>query len=222
MDANCFEGARLDSENIMDGPTIRRRRGEVDIRSLLQPLLESNPAVQRSLDSWIEPFCIEAKQSILKSLLAARDRSHRDEELSLILTNAAAHFYFACYRLGDDLYPNLTRERGSRGDTRRVSQGNTCRWARRQRGQPANLRSSKYPPSCSSRRCPGRGYWIMAGSREQALRKLYRERLEAEIESAGAAHRTTKQSRKLGTATTVATGRWRESRASVSSAFAAG
>lgn len=112
--AECLHYTRLDPHNIIHDDALRRRKGEVDIGPMVEPLYDVQPAVRRNLAAKLKGFVIEALRTIDVSLGNASIRARHDEELQFAIINTRTWFYDLIYAWGLDLHPEVTRVLGRR------------------------------------------------------------------------------------------------------------
>lgn len=104
IDKDCLANCRLDTDNMLDIPSLAPRRGEVDIRPLTMPLLSFNGEAERTLRTRARRFVIEALRAIDYSLGEAGARSEEEQRYST--TNARRFLYSWTYRWGKTLHPD--------------------------------------------------------------------------------------------------------------------
>lgn len=106
IDRDCLKYCRLDTDNMLDAPSLVPRRGEVDIRPMLMPLLSFNAEAARNLRTRLKNLCIEALRAVDYSLGEASRRSAPDAELQFPCINARRFLYGWTYRWGKALHPD--------------------------------------------------------------------------------------------------------------------
>lgn len=112
--AECLHYTRLDPRNIIHDDALRRRKGEVDIAPMVEPLYDVQPDVRRNLAAKLKVFVIETLRNIDGSLGNASIRARHDEALQFAIINTRTWLYDLTYAWGLDLHPDVTRMLGRR------------------------------------------------------------------------------------------------------------
>ena len=181
--AECLHYTRLDPRNIIHHDALRRRKGEVDIAPMVQPLYDVQQDVRRNLGAKLKGFVIEALRTIDISLGNASIRAKDDEELQFAIINTRSWFYDLIYDLGLDLHPEVTRELGRRA-TPEEYRDQYLTLARKAEKAAGLEPQPPAPESQSQTVILQRVYPHFDYHKERLLTELYRTRLVAQVAEA--------------------------------------
>lgn len=181
--AECLHYTRLDPHNIIHDDALRRRKGEVDIAPMVEPLYDVQPDVRRNLAAKLKGFVIEALRTIDSSLGNASIRAKDNEELQFAIINTRTWLYDLTYAWGLDLHPEVTRELGRRA-TPEEYRDQYLPLARKAEKAAGLDRDPPAPKARSQTVILHPVYPFFEYHKERLLTELYRARLAAQIAEA--------------------------------------
>lgn len=164
--AECLCYFRFDPLDILPDPELSPGRGEVDIRSAVQPLLGDKPAVWRLLRERLRMLVPEALRNVYASLLeaSARAAGNKKGDLQLTVINSAVFVYDTAYDLGVDLLPDDTQHRGHIATPEEFRRDILPMSRKAQNAGRPNFGVEEEPLETTSSAAPGEDEWPMSNS----------------------------------------------------------